>query len=367
MKGSIRPFRSLALVGALALLLAACSSDDGGGGGTGGGNDQNAGDRTLVISNWDAYMPKKLIPNFEAATGIDVQLAIHTTNEDIMGKITAQDGGGFDVVFVSGPFVQALVAQGWAAELDHSQIPNLANLYPEATQLAFDPGNRYSIPYAWGTTGICYRTDLVQQTPSSWDVFRNPPADLAGKMTMLGTDRWLLQPALISLGYSINTTNPAQIEEATAWTLEAKDNLLGFDDTTFYSKLVSGEASLVQAWDGWCEYGRADEPKIDFVVPDEGSDVWTDTMVILASSEHKEEAHEFLNYVLDPKVGASVSGFVLYKVPNEPAMESVDPALLEQFPTLALSPSDLFQQEAEEDLGQGVSAWSEAVAQIKAG
>jgi spermidine/putrescine transport system substrate-binding protein len=367
MKGSIRPFRSLALVGALALLLAACSSDDGGGGGTGGGNDQNAGDRTLVISNWDAYMPKKLIPNFEAATGIDVQLAIHTTNEDIMGKITAQDGGGFDVVFVSGPFVQALVAQGWAAELDHSQIPNLANLYPEATQLAFDPGNRYSIPYAWGTTGICYRTDLVQQMPSSWDVFRNPPADLAGKMTMLGTDRWLLQPALISLGYSINTTNPAQIEEATAWTLEAKDNLLGFDDTTFYSKLVSGEASLVQAWDGWCEYGRADEPKIDFVVPDEGSDVWTDTMVILASSEHKEEAHEFLNYVLDPKVGASVSGFVLYKVPNEPAMESVDPALLEQFPTLALSPSDLFQQEAEEDLGQGVSAWSEAVAQIKAG
>jgi len=371
--------RLLAALAAIAMLAAACGGDegeDGGGGATGptaatGATGETGGGElggTLVISNWDQYMPEDLIPSFEAATGVDVELALHTTNEDIMGKITAQNGGGFDLVFVSGPFVQALVAQGWAAELDHSKIPNLSNLYPEATQLGYDPGNVHSVPYAWGTTGICYRTDLVSEAPTSWEVFRDPPAELRGKMTMLGTDRWLLQPALLSLGYSINTTDPAQIEEAVDWTLQAKRNLLAFDDTTFYSKLVSGEALAVHAWDGWCEYGRLDEPNIDFVIPEEGSDVWTDTMVILESSRNKDAAHAFIDFVLDAATGKSVSEFVLYKVPNQPAMASVDPAVVEQFPTLAIEPDDLLEQEPELDLGtDGLSLWADAVTRIKAG
>jgi len=367
--------RHLALVAILATLAAACGDD----GGTDGETDGTTGTDgttaatgpvelggTLVVSNWDAYMPEDLIPAFEEATGVDVELAIHTTNEDIMGKITAQNGGGFDLVFVSGQFVEPLVQQGWAAELDHSKIPNLANLYPEATQLGYDPGNTHSAPYAWGTTGICYRTDLVSEAPTSWEIFHDPPAELDGKMTMLGTDRWLLQPALLSLGYSINTTDPAEIEDATAWTIQAKEHLLGFDDTTFYSKLVSGEALAVHAWDGWCEYGRAEEPNIDFVIPEEGSDVWTDTMVILEASENKDAAHAFIDFVLDASTGKSVSEFVLYKVPNQPAMESVDPGVVESFPTLALEPAELLAQEPVQDLGaDGIQLWTQAVTEIK--
>jgi len=367
--------RHLALVAILATLAAACGDD----GGTDGETDGTTGTDgttaatgpvelggTLVVSNWDAYMPEDLIPAFEEATGVDVELAIHTTNEDIMGKITAQNGGGFDLVFVSGQFVEPLVQQGWAAELDHSKIPNLANLYPEATQLGYDPGNTHSAPYAWGTTGICYRTDLVSEAPTSWEIFHDPPAELDGKMTMLGTDRWLLQPALLSLGYSINTTDPAEIEDATAWTIQAKEHLLGFDDTTFYSKLVSGEALAVHAWDGWCEYGRAEEPNIDFVIPEEGSDVWTDTMVILEASENKDAAHAFIDFVLDASTGKSVSEFVLYKVPNQPAMESVEPGVVESFPTLALEPAELLAQEPVQDLGaDGIQLWTQAVTEIK--
>jgi len=377
--------RVLATVAILAMLGAACGGDEtepAGGGGTtaatgatsatGGATGATAGPAelggTLVISNWDLYMPEDLIPSFEEATGVDVQLAVHTTNEDIMGKISAQNGSGFDLVFVSGPFVQALVGQGWAAEIDHSKIPNLANLQPEASQLAYDPGNVHSVPYTWGTTGICYRTDLVSERPTSWQIFNDPPAELDGKMTMLGTDRWLLQPALLSLGYSINTTDPAEIEAATQWTLEAKDHLLGFDDTTFYSKLVSGEALAVQAWDGWCEYGRAEDPNIEFVIPDEGSDVWTDTMVVLESSQNKDAAFAFIDWVLEAANGKAVSELVLYKVPNAPAMDSVDPAIVEQFPTLAIAPSELLGQEPETDLGaDGLQLWTEAVTQIKAG
>jgi spermidine/putrescine transport system substrate-binding protein len=226
----------------------------------------------------------------------------------------------------------------------------------------------HSAPYAWGTTGICYRTDLVSEAPTSWTIFNDPPAELDGKMTMLGTDRWLLQPALLSLGYSVNTTDPAQIEEATQWTLEAKDHLLGFDDTTFYSKLVSGEALAVHAWDGWCEYGRVDEPNIDFVIPDEGSDVWTDTMVILESSDNKAAAHAFIDFVLSESTGKSVSEFVLYKVPNQPAMEAVDPEVVEGFPTLAIEPSELLSQEPVQDIGtDGIALWTDAVTRIKSG
>jgi spermidine/putrescine transport system substrate-binding protein len=379
--------RLLATVSILAMLGAACGGDEeepGGGGETTGATGATGGETTgtatgatagpvelggtLVISNWDLYMPDDLIPGFEEATGVDVELAVHTTNEDIMGKISAQSGGGFDLVFVSGPFVQALAGQGWAAEIDHSKIPNLANLQPEASELGYDPGNVYSVPYTWGTTGICYRTDLVSEAPTSWTLFHDPPAELDGKMTMLGTDRWLLQPALLSLGYSINTTVQNEIDAAAQWTLEAKEHLLGFDDTTFYSKLVSGEALAVQAWDGWCEYGRAEDPNIDFVIPEEGSDVWTDTMVVLESSQNKDAAFAFIDWVLDAANGKAVSELVLYKVPNAPAMDAVDPAVVEQFPTLAISPAELLAQEPETDLGaDGLQLWTEAVTQIKAG
>jgi spermidine/putrescine transport system substrate-binding protein len=358
-----RWIRSAALATTVVLALAAC------GGGGGGGDAGNGGvpleDQTLTISNWDAYTPEGLIEAFEEETGVDVTLALHTTNEDLVGKIQAAQGGGFDLVFISGNYLQTLIDQGWAAEIDHDLIPNLANLYPEANELEYDPGNRYSVPYTWGTTGICYRSDLVEDEPTSWTIFHDPPAELVGKMTMLGTNPWLLEPALRSLGYSLNTTDPAEIEAATRWTIEAKENLKGFDDTTFYSELVAGNTWLAQAWDGWCNYGIAEDPNIRFVVPEEGSDLWTDTMVILASSENKEAAHAFIDFVLRPENGKAVAELVYYKVPNRAAMEQLDPKLLEQFPNLGIPPSELLTYESLRDPGEAISLWTDAAAKIK--
>jgi spermidine/putrescine transport system substrate-binding protein len=268
---------------------------------------------TLTISNWDAYTPESLIPAFEKATGIKVKLAKHTTNEDIMGKLEAQNGGGYDIVFVSGPFAESLKKRGWAAKLDRKQIPNLKNLYPSAFQLAYDKGNRYSVPYTWGTTGLCWRSDLTK-TPKSWNDLLKPSDALKGKITMLQTDRWLMLPALKVLGYSLNTVSPAKLDKAADLLKEAKKNLLAYDDTTFYSKLVSGEAHMVQAWDGWCNYGIAENPKIKFMIPKEGSDVFVDTMVVLEKSKNKEAAHKFLDWVLRPDSGKAVTELVLFGI-----------------------------------------------------
>lgn len=320
----------------------------------------------LVISNWDGYMPGDLLENFTRETGIETEFAVHATNEEIMGKITAGGGKGYDVVFVSSPFAQALEHLGLSAQLDHSMIPNVKNLYPEASRLGYDDGNTHSMPYAWGTTGLCYRSDLVTGTPDSWSDLLAPDPALKGKITMLGTDRWLMGAGLKSLGYSINSTDEEEIEAARDVLIEAKKNLLAYDDTTFYSKLVSAEAHLVHAWDGWCNYGIVENTAIRFVIPKEGSDLWVDTMVVMEASGHKEAAHRFIDYVLRADTGRWVAENILYKVPNKAAMEALDKALFESYPNLGMSPADLLEQEAMRDIGRAQRAYTRAVTEITA-
>ena len=320
----------------------------------------------IVISNWDGYMPADLLESFTAETGIEAELALHATNEEIMGKVTASGGKGFDIVFVSSPFAEALTKLGLAAELDHGQIPNLANLYPEASKLGYDEGNTHSVPYSWGTTGLCYRSDLVEGSPDSWNDLLQPAEALRGKITMLSTDRWLLGAGLKALGYSINSQDEAEIKAARDLLIEAKKNLLAYDDTTFYAKLVSGEALLVHAWDGWCNYGIAENDKIKFVIPKEGSDLWVDTMVVLEASENKAAAHKFIDYVLRADTGKWVAENILYKVPNKAAMDAIDKGLFEAFPNMAMSPADLLQLEAMRDIGQAQKAYTRAVTEITA-
>ena len=205
---------------------------------------------SIVISNWDGYMPPDLLERFTAATGIEAELAVHATNEEIMGKVVASGGKGFDVLFVSSPFAEALNNLGLVAEIDHDAVPNMANLYPEAMKLAHDPGNAFSVPYAWGTTGLCYRTDLVSEAPSSWNALLKPSEALSGKITMLSTDRWLMGAAALALGHSLNDTSDGSLDEMKSLLIETKGSLLAYDDTTFYGQagLGRGRAGSCLGW-----------------------------------------------------------------------------------------------------------------------
>ena len=328
--------------------------------------DADLSQQSLVVSNWEAYMPDDLPKRFEKEFGADVEVTYHATNEEIVGKLTATDSPNIDVAFVSGQFAQALDEQGLLAPIDPELIPNMSNLYPEASELAYDPGNEFSVPYAWGTTGLCYREDLTGFEPTSWNDLLNPKPELEGKTTMMATERWLMLPAQKSLGYSVNTTDEAEMEEVKDQLIATKPTLLAYDDTTFYSRLVSGEASLVQAWDGWCNYGIAEDDRIKFVVPDEGSDLWTDTMVVLESSENKEAAHEFINYILDPEVHSWVVENILYKVPNQSAMDMIDPSLVKSYPNLGMTPAELLEQEELVDLGDAAPLYTEIATEVTA-
>ncbi len=320
----------------------------------------------IVISNWDGYMPKDIAERFKAETGIDLEIAVHATNEEIMGKVTASGGEGFDVLFVSSPFAEALNKLGLLAPIDHAKIPNLANLYPEAGQLQHDPGNTFSVPYTWGTTGLCYRSDVVKAEPASWNDLLKPSDDLKGKITMLATDRWLMAAGFLANGMSVNTADQAGLDKTRDLLVAAKQNLLAYDDTTFYSKLVSGEAALVHAWDGWCNYGIAENPAIKYVVPKEGTDLWVDAMVIPKASKNPDGAARFIDFVLKADNGKWVVENIMYKTPNKAGMEAIDKAMLTQYPNMAMAPADLLKYEQLRDLGDGMKAFSKTVSEIMA-
>jgi spermidine/putrescine transport system substrate-binding protein len=320
----------------------------------------------LVISNWDGYMPKDMAEKFKAATGIDLEIAVHATNEEIMGKVTASGGEGFDVLFVSSPFAEALNNLGLAAAIDHSKIPNIGNLYPEASQLQHDPGNTFSVPYTWGTTGLCYRSDLVKVEPTSWSDLLKPSDELKGKITMLSTDRWLMAAGFLANGMSVNTAEQASLDTVRDQLVEAKRSLLAYDDTTFYSKLVSGEATMVHAWDGWCNYGIAEKPEIKYVIPKEGSDLWVDSIVITKASKNPDAAHKFIDFVLNAENGKWVVENIMYKSPNKAGMEAIDPSMLTSYPNMAIAPADLLKFEQLRDLGNGMKAFSRTVSEIMA-
>ena len=320
----------------------------------------------IVVSNWDGYMPKDIAEKFKAATGIDLEVSVHATNEEIMGKVTASGGQGYDVLFVSSPFAEALNKMGLLAPIDPAKIPNLKNLYPEATQLKHDPGNAFSVPYTWGTTGLCYRSDVVKEAPDSWADLLTPADDMKGKTTMLATDRWLMAPAFLLAGKSVNSTDQASLDAARDQLVATKKTLLAYDDTTFYSKLVSGEASLVEAWDGWCNYGIAEKPEIKYVVPKEGSDLWVDTMVITKSAQNPEGAAKFIDFIMSADNGKWMVENIMYKSPNKAAMDAIDPAMLKQYPNMAIAPADLLKYEQLRDLGDGMKAFSKTVSEIMA-
>jgi spermidine/putrescine transport system substrate-binding protein len=321
---------------------------------------------SIVVENWDAYMPDDLPERIAEERGITVEIALHATNEEAVARMQATGGQGIDVLFVSSPFAEALQGQGLLASIDHALLPNLANLYPQALETDYDPGLTYSVPYAWGTTGLCYSQERVGRELTSWSDLLDPAPELEGKITMLATDRWLLLPALKQLGFSANTVDEDELGQAQSLLVEQKSKLLAYDDTTFYSRLASGEADLVEAWDGWCNYAIAEDPDVVFTVPSEGSDHWIDVMVIPGASENVEAAHAFIDFILEPENGRWVAENILYKVPNQVAMEALDPELIEAFPNLGISPEALLEQEELRDLGAGQPTWSRIVAEITA-
>ena len=357
-----------ALSSVLALTLAACGDDADAGSSEPTAIDTGAdlSDQTIVQSNWADYMPDDICDIVKEQTGATVEVTNHATNEELVAKVTGSGGEGLDVVFGSQPYLQAFAEEGLLEPLDPEYLENWDNLDPKAQDLAEVEGQPYFAPYTWGTTGICYREDLVDEAPTSWNDLLQPADKYKGKVTMMGTERWAVLPAQKALGYSVNTTDPDEMAEVKDMMVEAKSNLLAYDDTTFYERLISGEAVMVEAWDGWCNYGTAEDPKIKFAVPEEGSDLWIDGIAILKSSKSKDAAYAFVDAMLDAENAAWASENILYNVPNTAAVEALPQELTDQYETLGARREEMLQGENMADIGESLSLYNRIITEVTA-
>jgi spermidine/putrescine transport system substrate-binding protein len=330
------------------------------------GRDRSAGDgrtadlgpleKELHIYNWSDYIAEDTIPNFEKEFGVKVTYDTFESNEEMIARLRA-GSSGYDLVVPSNYVVPMLTATGLAAELNRKYLPNLGNLAPTFVNPVFDSENRHAIPYQWGTTGFAYRTDKVGASGESWDIFLNPKYH--GKMTQMDDKREVIGCWLRYRGHSLNSVDPAELAAARTDALAAGKHLKGYLSAPVKSQLISGEVWIAQLWNGDTEQARVEQPAISYVLPREGSSIWTDSLVIPQGAPHKRAAHEFINYVLRPEVGAAISNFTGYGSPNQSAL-----ALMKRpvaYPTAA----EFQRLEYQKDLGSAVELWDRLWSEIR--
>ena len=289
--------------------------------------------REVVLYNWDSYIDEETIPEFEAATGIRVRYELFADNSELFGKLRAGNPG-YDVIFPTNNWVARMIPAGMLQPWEHARLPNLTNIDDRFMDPPHDPGRRHSVPYLWGTTGIGFR-EPVTGVPDSWAALFTD-ATHAGRIALLASDDTLFA-ALKYLGYSLNTTDQAELDAAVDLVLKAKPRIRTFAPDTGQDLLLSQEVDLVLEYSGDMQQVMAEDDELGYVVPNEGSLLWEDSMCLAAGAPNPEEAHEFVDFVLQPEIAARIAEFVLYATPNR-AAKALLPAEIVEDP--AIFPSD---------------------------
>lgn len=277
-----------------------------------------SGDNTLTIYNWGDYVDPELLTRFEEETGIKVIYQTFDSNEAMMTKIE-QGGTTFDVSIPSEYAISKMKEEDLLLKLDHSKIPNLKNIDSRFMNLSFDPDNAYSIPYFWGTVGIVYNPELVGDlTFASWNELWDQ--SLHNQILLLDGAREVMGMGLNSLGYSLNDTEEAHLQEAKAKLQQLTPNVKAIVGDEIKLLLANEEAAVGLVWSGDASEIMGENEKLDYVVPEEGSNLWFDNMVIPKTAKNIEGAHQFINFMLDPEVAAQNTEYVGYSSPNQAAM-----------------------------------------------
>lgn len=308
---------------------------------------------TLIVFNWGDYIDLELVKAFEEETGIKVIYETFDSNEAMLTKIQ-QGGTTFDVAVPSEYAVEKMIKENLVIPLDHAQLPNLKYINPDFLDHPFDPGNAYSVPYFWGTVGIVYNTnelgeDAITTWNDLWDEkYRNNILMIDGARETMGL-------SLNSLHYSLNDTNEEHLLQAKQKLDQLIPNIRGIVGDEIKMLMANEEAAVGVVWSGMAAELLWDFDHFEYVVPEEGSNLWFDTMVIPSVARNVEGAHQFINFMLDPEVAAQNADYVGYSTPNEKALEFMDEEVVTDerfYPDL----NSLERMEVYEDLGKRMLA-----------
>ena len=272
---------------------------------------------TLTIYNWGEYIDPELIDAFEEETGIHVIYETFDSNEAMYTKVQ-QGGSSYDIAVPSEYMIEKMFEEDMLIELDHSLLPNLQNIDPYFLDLPFDPGNKYSSPYFWGTVGIVYNPNEVPEdlTFDSWEDLWDER--LRGKVFLVDSSREVMGMGLNSLGYSLNVKDDKALRQATDKLIGLIPNVKAIIGDEITPLMINNEATVALTWSGQA----ADE--LTFAVPKEGSNLWFDNMVIPKTSQNVEGAHAFINFMLNAENSAQNADYVGYSTPNTAAWALMD-------------------------------------------
>ncbi len=312
----------------------------------------------LHIYNWSDYIAEDTVKLFEEEFKVKVTYDTFESNEEMIAKLQL-GGGGYDLVCPSGYAVTILVKLGLVDKLFKKHLPNLSNLAPIFAKTASDPDGAYTVPWQWGITGIAYRKDLMAAPPDSWAIFQD--AAQKGKVTMMDDMRDNLGAWLKFRGKSLNSVDPADLAAAKADAMLSKPVLKSYISAPVKGQLVTGDVWAAQLWNGDTMQAKVENANIEFVVPKEGAAIWCDAMMVPKGSKNPRAAHEFLNFILRPDIGAKISDFTGYGSPNAQATAKM------ATPVAYPSDEQMKSLEYQQDLAAGTAVWDQIWTEIKSG
>ncbi len=304
---------------------------------TGGTTSDRCGDTSqladeIFLYTWVEYIDPEIKTQFEEECGVQVTETNFDSNETLLATLQA-GGADYDIVVPSDYMVQLMIEEGMLMELDWNVITNIQHMEPLNINQYFDPEQKYTVPYFWGTSGFAVDTNVVTDVEQSWKMMFDPESPYCGQISMLDDERETIGAALMYLGYSINDTDPAHLEEAKNLLIEQSNCVKAYDSQTNDDLIISGETALAHIWTGDAILAGLPDSGgregIVYVIPEEGCTIWQDNMAIPVGAPNAYTAMVFMNYLNIPEVAAQNAEYVGYGTPNAAAKEFIDPAIME--------------------------------------
>lgn len=323
-----------------------------------GGSDSS---KVLNVYNVGDYIDEDLIKEFTKRTGIEVQYSTYDTNEMMYQKVKSKSTN-YDLVFPSDYMVSKMIKEGLLEKIDYTKIPNFKNIDDNFKHNDFDPNDEYSIAYMWGTLGIVYNKKYFKTPPDSWNIFWD--SRYKGNMLMFDSVRDTIGASLFRLGYSMNSTNPKEINEAKEELIKQKPNVLAYVNDEGKDRMIGEEAIMGMFYSGDVPTMIVENENLAYAIPKEGTNKWIDAMCIPTTAQNKEWAEEFINFLLDPEISKQNTEYIGYSTPNKETLKILDPEMRDD---KSLYPDEKILEKCESfiDVGKYLKYYDKAWIDLK--
>lgn len=277
----------------------------------------------LHIYTWANYIDQDLINAFTDKTGVKVIFDVFDSNETMLATFQAGKAGIYSIIYPTDYKVAQMTQLGYLSELDHSRLDALSNLAPRFRQLVHDPGNRFSVPVSWGTTGLVYNSEKLSEPPTDWSYLWQNKDKLTRRVTLMNDVREVMGATLRSLGFSYNSTNPDEIKKAFDRLMELKPAIATFTTDAWRDQMIAGDLLIAMVYSSDAILAMNENPKLKYVIPASGTSVWSDTMVIPKTAPNPDAAYAWIEFMLQPEVASKVTERLFFATPNQAAFEEL--------------------------------------------